>query len=55
MVILENWTAICEWCVVRCGSKNEHQKDMCSKEIGVRTSNLLIILGSIVNIIGMPT
>ena len=24
---------IFDWFVVRCGSKNEHQKDMCSKEI----------------------
>jgi len=29
------WTPIFEWCVVRYGSKNGHQKDMCCKEIGL--------------------
>ena len=24
-----NWTPIFEWYVVRCGSKNGHQKNMC--------------------------
>ena len=38
--------------MVRCGSKNGHQKDMCLKEIGLRAQNMLTILGSIVNIIG---
>ena len=28
------WTTIFEWCVVRCGSKNGHQKDMFSNKIG---------------------
>ena len=40
-----------EWYMVRCGSKNGHQKDMCFKEIGLRAENILIILASIVNII----
>ena len=36
--------------VVRCNSKNEFQKDMCSKEIvSLRTQNVLTVLGSIVN------
>ena len=46
------WTPICEWYVVRCQSKNEHQKDMCLEEVGLRTQYILIILESIVNIFG---
>jgi hypothetical protein len=38
--------------MVRCGSKNGHQKDMCFKEIGWRAKNILIIPASIVNMIG---
>ena len=34
------------------GCKNGHQKDMCLKEIGLHAQNMLIVLGSIVNIIG---
>ena len=30
---------IFEWCVVRCGSMNEHQKDMYLKEIEPSTQN----------------
>ena len=41
-----------EWCLVRCGSKNDHQKDMCSKEIRLCAQILLTILDLIVNIIG---
>jgi hypothetical protein len=41
-----------EWSVVRCGSKNGHQKDiLCLKEIGLCTQNLLTIFGLKVNII----
>ena len=40
-----------EGCVVRCISKNEHQKDLSVKEIA---QILLTILGSIVNIVGGP-
>ena len=29
-----NWTPIFEWCVVRCGSNNGHQTNICSKVIG---------------------
>ena len=39
--------------VVRCGSKNRHQKDMCSKENGLCAQNMLTILHFIVNIIGV--
>ena len=45
-------TPICEWCIIRCGSKNGHHKDMFSKEVGLHVQHLLTILGSIVNIIG---
>ena len=39
--------------MVRCESKDGHQKDMCSKEIELHAPNLLSILGSkIVNILG---
>ena len=43
---------IFQWCVVRCGSKDSHQKEICLTEIGLRAQNVLAILGSIVNIIG---
>ena len=36
MPILDTYliqTPIFEWCVVRCGSKNEHQKNMCQKRL----------------------
>ena len=50
--IAVTWTPIFEWYVVRCGSKNGHQKGiMCFKEIGLHAPNVLTILGSIVNII----
>ena len=35
---------IFEWCVVRCWSKNGHQKDMCLKEITLSAQILLIVL-----------
>jgi hypothetical protein len=39
--------------LVRCGSKNRHQKGIvCVKGIGLCAQNLLSFLGSIVNIIG---
>ena len=43
------WTPISEWCVGRCGSKDEHQKDMCFKEIRLHAQNMSTILGLIVN------
>ena len=45
-------TLIFECCVVRCGSNNRYQKDMCLKEIGLHAQNIRTILGSTVNIIG---
>ena len=46
-----SWIHIFEWYVVRRGSKNQHQKDKCSKEIGLHASKTLIVLGSIFNMI----
>ena len=45
-------TPIFEWYVVRCGSKNRYQNDLCLKEIGLHAQNMVTILGSTVNIIG---
>ena len=42
-----------EWCVLSCGSKNGLQKHMCLSEGGQYAENLLTILGSIVNMIGL--
>ena len=38
--------------VVKCDFKNRYQKDMWAKEFGLCAQNVIIILGSIVNIIG---
>ena len=45
-------TPIFESYVVRCGSKNGYQKDVCVIEIGLRVKNLITILGSKANMIG---
>ena len=34
-----NWTCIFEWCVVRYGSKNGHEEEICSEEIGLHARN----------------
>jgi hypothetical protein len=48
-----NQTPLFEWCVIRCESKDGHQKDMCSEEIELHAPYLLTILGSeIINILG---
>ena len=47
-----NQTPTVEWYVVRCGSLERYQKDMCLKETGLHAQNMITILGSIVNIIG---
>ena len=47
------WTPIFEWHVLRIGSKNKHQNDMCLKEIGLHAQNTLTILSSKVKIIGL--
>ena len=45
-------TPIFEQYVIRCESKNWHQKDMCLEEIGLHAQNMLIIiLSSVVNMI----
>ena len=47
-----NWVSLFEWYVVRRGSKNGHQNDMCLEEIGLCVQNMSTILSSIINIIG---
>jgi hypothetical protein len=46
-----NQTPIFEWFVVWCDSKNGYQKDMCLNMIGPHNPNVIIVLGSIINII----
>jgi hypothetical protein len=46
------WTPLFEWYVVRCGSQNKHQRDMCFKEIGLNVEIEATTLGTIVNMIG---
>ena len=49
-----NQTPTFEWWVGRCGSKNRRPNDICvQKEIGLRAQNLLSILCSIANTIGV--
>ena len=36
LVTYPYWTPIFEWCMVRCGSKNGHQKTHVFKKIGLR-------------------
>lgn len=45
--------SISKWCVGRCGSKNKHQEDMRFLNIVLHTQNVLAIIGSIVNTIGV--
>ena len=45
------WTPTFEWYMLRYKSNNEHQKEMCYKQNGLRVQNLVTILGSIVNMI----
>ena len=52
LVTYHNQTSKSEWCVVRCGSKNEHKKDMCLKEVGLHAQNVITILDSVDNIVG---
>ena len=33
------------WYVVRCGSMNRHQQDICLKEIGLRAQDMRVMLG----------
>ena len=41
--------------MVRCDSKNAHQKDMCLEELGLSAQNLLPIPSSIIDMIeGRP-
>ena len=34
-----------QWYVVRCGSMNKHQQDICLKETGLRAQDMRVILG----------
>jgi hypothetical protein len=45
------WTPRFEWYVVRCGSKNKHQKDVCLEDIELRAQDMIGILGPVVNVI----
>ena len=45
------WTPLFERYMIRCQSKNGHQKDKCLKETGLHVQYMLIILGSMVNMI----
>ena len=47
-------TPVLKTCVVKCGLKNEYQKDICSKEIGLHAQKLIFFLDSVVNIFGKP-
>ena len=44
---------IFEGYVIGCGFKDGHWQDMCWKEIGLHAQNMLTIIGSIVNVIGV--
>jgi hypothetical protein len=49
------WTHVFHWYIkfiLRCGSKNGHEKDMCLVKVRLRAQNMLTILVSIVNMIG---
>ena len=35
LVTYLEWTPICEWYVIKCGSKNRHKKYTCFKKIGL--------------------
>jgi hypothetical protein len=48
-----NQTPMFECYVVWCGSKNRYQKDMNLTEIGQCAQNMITILGSMVNSIGV--
>ena len=37
--------------MIWCASKNGYQRDICSKDFGLRAQNMMTILGSIINII----
>ena len=46
------WTPRFEWYVVKCGSKNKHQRDKCLKDTELRAQDMITIQGSTVNMIG---
>ena len=48
------WTPIFEWCVVRCGSKDQNQKDIFIWKDWTTCHNMRTILSSMFNMIGGP-
>jgi hypothetical protein len=46
-------TPTIKWYLVRSNFKNKFQKDKCLKKVGLRAQNMIVILGSIVNMIGL--
>lgn len=48
-----NWTPMFEGYVARWVSENGYQNDKCSQEIGLCAPNMISILSSIVDIIGV--
>lgn len=47
------WTRIFQWCVVRFGSRNKHQRDTCLKKITLHLQKLSTTLHSIVNMFSL--
>ena len=45
-----DWTLIFGWYVVWCGTNNLYQKDICLREFGLCIENMVINLGSIINV-----
>ena len=43
-------TPIFESGILLCAASSKYQKDVCSKEIGLRAQNMLTTLGSLINI-----
>ena len=53
LVTYLNMTSMLQWYVIRCGSKIEHQKYTCLKEIGLHAQNVITITHLTFNIIEM--
>ena len=47
------WTLIFTWYVIKFRSRNWHQKDMCLEEFKLHAQNILEVLGSLLNTIGV--
>ena len=44
LIISLNWTALFEWYVIRCGSKNGYQKYTCLEKRGLHAQNMLTMV-----------